>query len=569
MAGQLKPHQYAVQAEYTVIGGSMYVNHNKLFDGDINTYAQFYQNGDYVEIDVASRFVIWSLPYYGTNYSGDTIDIFKWDGNSYVDTGLNMIENPDGGSNRKWYQSTGELEKGRYKFVRQRSGYPCKTDYEWFIEHVSNDRILVCNDGVYKKYNSDMWEIVATTEPSLMDYLNGMTLAELSSIPEKAWSELEGVVKICYFTDDESVEEPLFNIKTKPFTLYDEFGESVDILYYTDDNSITNKTLEITTNYSPLDDLEGDFDIVLWKENTVNKTMFVNGIPYPNYRHKVEISDPDRVLQDWSNWTLQDSLNTVIVSSNMFASHHPHTLTISVEQVDGKIIQETGIFTIFDTEPQIIASYIGNTLDLKIGDEESDKVQFKIILNGEQIYPEEGFTPLLPSPINFSRIFSNNEIKINQLNSIVIECKDEYGMKSTATLTFIGDYSGILFMDLNGKYFSDTFGNILQYLDFGSIIAGRTTLPQKVRVTNKNNFPIKNMILTVGDIDLDLDSNRSSNTKIEISKTESPFVSENVLTFEDELETNEEINFYVRIVTDKDDPPHSGLFDIIVDAEPT
>ncbi|WP_339169364.1 hypothetical protein MKX75_09095 [Paenibacillus sp. FSL R5-0341] len=132
------------------------------------------------------------------------------------------------------------------------------------------------------------------TEQDYIDY--GMD--DISIIPESAWSQLQGEVELCYYTDDPTKAEASFNIETapftlaeewedkeikiieytddpnqtestitietEPFTLYDELGDSVDVLYYTDDPSKTSAELNITANYSPLDELEGDFDVVTW-----------------------------------------------------------------------------------------------------------------------------------------------------------------------------------------------------------------------------------------------------------------------------------------------------------------
>lgn len=136
--------------------------------------------------------------------------------------------------------------------------------------------------------------------PTEQDYLDyGMD--DLSIIPESAWQELEGEVELCYYTDDLNKNEASFNItttpftlaeewedktisvieytddpnqtessitlETEPFTIYDELGDEVDVLYYTDDPDKTEAKLNITANYSPLDELEGDFDVVTYSED--------------------------------------------------------------------------------------------------------------------------------------------------------------------------------------------------------------------------------------------------------------------------------------------------------------
>ncbi|QOT00007.1 hypothetical protein JNUCC42_04440 [Brevibacterium sp. JNUCC-42] len=58
------------------------------------------------------------------------------------------------------------------------------------------------------------------------------------------------------------------------------------------------------------------------------------------------------------------------------------------------------------------------------------------------------------------------------------------------------------------------------------------------------------------------------NTQIQLSKTENPFVPEQVLTFADVKKKDENVSFDVRIVTNADDIAHSGEFDIYAEAEP-
>ncbi|MGG1443355.1 hypothetical protein ABE354_15110, partial [Brevibacillus laterosporus] len=57
-------------------------------------------------------------------------------------------------------------------------------------------------------------------------------------------------------------------------------------------------------------------------------------------------------------------------------------------------------------------------------------------------------------------------------------------------------------------------------------------------------------------------------TQIQLSKTENPFIPEQVLTFTDIQKRDENVSFYVRIVTNADDVTHSGEFDIYAEAEP-
>lgn len=160
--------------------------------------------------------------------------------------------------------------------------------------------VLVKHGVDYKKYDSTLpsWQTVTSTTPTETDYLNGNTLTEISSIPESAWQELIGAVELSYYTDDTTITEAEFEIETEPFVLYDELdgkdpkvvyytddtgkdsisttietepftfyeemGNNVEVMFYTDDSAKTSASLEITANYSPLDEISGEFDVVTW-----------------------------------------------------------------------------------------------------------------------------------------------------------------------------------------------------------------------------------------------------------------------------------------------------------------
>lgn len=460
---------------------------------------------------------------------------------------------------------------------------------------IHEKKSLIYNNFKYLTFKSNKWEAIANSSPTEQDYLL-YGIDNISLIPESAWKELSGTVELCYYTENTSQVEVKFNIETDPFTLedvlqgktisiieytdnpsqtessvvietepftfYDEMGDSFDLLYYTDELESIRAELEITANHTPLDEVQSDFDLVTWTEDAENLSMSITGIPYPKYRYKVELSDPDRVIQDWSSWTEMDVSENVMITPSMFNTINPSVLTVTVEQIDGTIVTATGTVAIYDTEPRIFATYLGNTLHVKIGDDENDRVQYKVSLNGKQVYPDEGFTPLYPSPVEFTRVFYSHEIKINQQNTIDIVSRDEYGKESSATLTFRGEYSGLLFTDENGDYYSNEFGELLKYLDFGAIFAGQITMPKKVRLINKNGY-------TVGNVSITLDAkNVQGNTKVEMSKSDAPFVHQDVIHPSGEYKHNEEIPIFVRVVTTKDDDPQTGTFEIQASADP-
>ncbi|WGU94754.1 hypothetical protein QJQ58_00285 [Paenibacillus dendritiformis] len=189
-------------------------------------------------------------------------------------------------------------------------------------------------DG-YKTYK-DGWVLFSNDAPSEDDFKkSGIDLEDLELIPESEWAKLNGDIELCYYTDNPNKTEASFNIETEPFTLaeefddqtikiieyienplqedstitletepftfYDEVGDSFDVLYYTDDPDKTEAELEISHNYSPLDELDGDFELVTW---TMEEEAEVQEELKPIFKEKIEDGDLYGVTVDLSKGTI-------------------------------------------------------------------------------------------------------------------------------------------------------------------------------------------------------------------------------------------------------------------------
>ncbi|MGG4397290.1 hypothetical protein ABEX25_23575 [Paenibacillus thiaminolyticus] len=201
-----------------------------------------------------------------------------------------------------------------------------------FYELIYEKLVLIKNKGNYYKYDGSSWCHLDISLPTEEDYLlHGMKINDITLVQEFAWAELEGEVELCYYTDDPNQTEASFNIETEPFTLaeefndqtikiieytdnpeqedsiitletepftfYDEVGDSFDVLYYTDDPDKTEAELEINHNYSPLDELDGDFDLVTW---TMEEEAEVQEELKPIFKEKIEDGDLYGVTVDLS-----------------------------------------------------------------------------------------------------------------------------------------------------------------------------------------------------------------------------------------------------------------------------
>lgn len=191
-----------------------------------------------------------------------------------------------------------------------------------FFEVAYSQKILLEHEGIYKTYNATTaaWEIISSVYPTEEQFIN----QGIDATPGKDISivyQLPGA-KILYYTDSgctsiekhddvqafsvydyisefpvvvaysEIDEDIIITTTTEPFTIYDEFvdenGEpgEIEILYYTDDPNTTGAELSITENWSPLDELEGDKELVVWtSEENAQRSLRIEGLLPEAFTH--------------------------------------------------------------------------------------------------------------------------------------------------------------------------------------------------------------------------------------------------------------------------------------------
>lgn len=120
--------------------------------------------------------------------------------------------------------------------------------------------------------------------------------------------------------------------------------------------------------------------------------------------------------------------------------------------------------------------------------------------------------------------------------------------------------STICFHNENGEYFTTVLGDILQYLDFGTITAGQTSLPKKIYIQNLTGATIKNLEVWVEQDTVQQD------VTVEISQYDNPFIPEDIIHFNGTFDDMQETYFYVR-VSSKETVTHGGMFEIRTKAE--
>lgn len=492
-----------------------------------------------------------------------------------------------------------------------------------------NKILIQLSNGEYKIYDltTSSWQTVTTISPTETDFLTyGMDESFVSTIPESAWKMLGYQVNIVKYTDNLSQNESTVTIETEPFTFYDEMGDSINILYYTDNTSKTSADLEITANYSPLDEIDEDFEVVTWTNESI-KNIGVNALPIQqfivnptdlqlygdlqqiiatkitptlsegilrfvisfdsgttwlsyNYDawYNVDISKLDNIKK--YGMTL-DEINGIPTSKLSEKStgqvkigyyleeraHRNEELKIDeVKVVSKQPLNDMKIsdlaFYILNTTATINLTFVGNKISGKLDDADAGKVRYRVFLNNQPYYPIDGsFTPLRPSPVDINIVIDDNKTRFGQQNSLVVEFQDYWGQTDSWSTTFIGTYTGLMFMDESGNYYSDSFSGLLKYLDFGQIIAGQTSLDQKVILRNQLGYDIQNIMLEVV-------QPLTSGVIVELSKQQSPFIASTSLVYPEVLNTSGEIEFFVRIASQVTaTPTANGTFGIRVKAD--
>lgn len=398
------------------------------------------------------------------------------------------------------------------------------------------DKTLVLNDGVYKYYTTSWQNIGASVTDA--NYKN-QGMSDISIVPQSAWSQLSGDVELSYWTDATNKSSVRFDIETNDFTLKDEFkGKTVEILYYTDDVNKTSQTIGITANYSPLDDLN-DPQLLTYAfgyDSTLTKDIKVTATPKPKLVIPVSDIDIKGVSQGFilsANQTGNGTIR-VVISTDQGATwkyyRNSSLQTISISdlasiKLNGMTVSELNSITpqqwgtISPSGKVRIAYYLEQRYT-------SDVVQIENLKSNENVY--------LTTP------------KISNIN-VVYDAYDE-------------KYYGILFMDTSENYYSTSLGEILKYLDFGTIISGQTTMDIKVLMQNSLPFQVQNIVIE--------DNNDVSSTRVEFSKTRDPFIAQSSLLFDQIVNPDDVIEFYIRLSIDKNAEPHDGVFNLLSKADP-
>lgn len=278
-----------------------------------------------------------------------------------------------------------------------------------------------------------------------------------------------------------------------------------------------------------------------------------------------------RILFNGNQIFPEFGFSPLLPSGTVITHELPHRLMIIGEnKLEVVMEDERGLAGYFkSTEllnqndlPTIEAEIRGTLLKCKIADLDGDRIRFRITLNDKQIIPSDGWSKLVDTPIVLDQSIDPRLIVMGSKNKLVIEAIDPLGGHNVKNIYFEGEPSGLMFCDANEKFYTTNLGELLKYLDFGAIIAGQTTPAERVWMKNTLGYPIQNTRIKINQGDLD-----GVSSKIEISRYDSPFTSEEELTYTDLMDHGDKVGFYVRIVTENKSTSQ-GVFNITVKADP-
>ena len=629
-------------------------------------------------------------PYYNGGGKGYYIFKFEYSGSFALE--LTDWSNTTFGKSYNIYFSTDDVD---YRLIASNTANGASKVFSVDIELIFKSTLVKDNQG-YKSFDNNTWSIVSLDSPTEQQYLNN-GIKDISIIPESAWSQLQGEVELCYYTDDITKTEAFFNIETNPFTLeeewkdkdieviyytddpnatesvvtietdpftlaeewedkeikiieytddpnqsestitietepftiYDELGDSVDVLYYTDDPSKTSAELNITANYSPLDELEGDFDVVTWTNDEEviagNRDMMLtyDALPFEQLivqptdialygdvkkvvATKVTENSPEGILRmaasfdsglTWKTYRFNKWLDLDIQDTTLFKRKGMNLDTLNaIPEKD--LIALTRIAYYFDSSKHYENSYSLDEVKMVV-DAPRHAVEFRdmslqllnttatidLTFSGNKLTgvlddADQGkvkYRVLLngktyyPADGNFTRLAAspfNIELNIDERNV-------NFGVENTLKVEF-QDYWGavdsreIKFIgSYSGLMFMDESGDFLSDT-FGGILKQLdygVIIAGQTTLTKK--VRIKNLLgYAVDHVYLEMDKKfETDGVEVQLSRQADPFLPIDYLTY-GLIQPEDSIDFYIRIATDIHAKPNpNGNFEMKVTAD--
>ncbi|NLP33511.1 MAG: hypothetical protein GX353_10260 [Oligella ureolytica] len=227
------------------------------------------------------------------------------------------------------------------------------------------------------------------------------------------------------------------------------------------------------------------------------------------------------------------------------AYNHPYfdvgenTVTLRVKDDRGKEREESGEVILLNTPPTIALTHTNFYLHATLGDEDGDEVEYRLLINGEEFL---SFGEPVATPAAITIPWGSDDLVLGEENTLRLEVKDAIGEIAHAEFTVIGQYQGLMFLDEEGNYFTTESGDILQELDFGPLVAGRTSPVYKLIMKNQLGEPVENPEIKI--------NNTIPLVAVGLSEKDNPFVTKQHLN-PPAMGDGDEYEFYVRVHPEK------------------
>lgn len=520
----------------------------------------------FLEFSVDRSCNLWAV---GGSYSdsggsaGKQIKLQKWDGEKYEDVGVYNTT-----SSNDWYLLFPNLTAGKYK-ITPMGNYVAFN--EWYAESITPNKSLIqLNNGEYRTYRDTGWEVTSPPVFSQVFAQHGMT--DLSIIPPEAWQELAQlsptVEIVTYVPEGNKVKSVTETYRDIPLRIDMKALPFEQLVVQPGDFELHGSLLAIIANQIPVNANEGRCRFILSFDGGVTWEVFRNGrwktVNASDMAKVRELGMSFKALGKIKEANFQDKGCQLRIGYYLDDSIHreeevklDHTRLLARSALDDVKVKDLSL-TLLNTKASIELKLTGNKLTGRLDDADKGKVQYRVLLNDKPYFPANGeFTRLAASPLDMNLSISERDIVFNRENKLRVEYQDYWGETESWETKFIGSYSGLMFMDETGNYYSDTFGGILKYLDFDMLIAGQTSLDQKVVVKNQLGYSITNLTLKT------VNESLPDGVAIELSRKSSPFIPVDSLLYSEVLHHGDTVEFYVRIATGIDaKPTPDGRFEI-------
>jgi len=432
--------------------------------------------------------------------------------------------------------------------------------------------------------------------PTVLVYTETMDNIIISTTTESfdIYDEFDSEVEVLYYTDREDDISIEMTVEAN-WSPIDELDGDLEVATWTDEEDDTAKrTIELSTVPKPqfvyrstIVNVYNDISRIIASDistDTNNSTVRflltndnVHWYTYINDFVPVVNIEPESILQyglttdkltsltkvEFEKWKFDKVNIGVFLSDDIRDNNISKVSNIGVAQdypVSTPVISDAS-FYILNTTAQINIDFSGLTLTGTLDDADLTRVQYRVKLNGEAYYPDNGeFTALSSPPLNIDLTLKSEDIKIGDWNTIEVEFQDYFGTTDSWSAQFIGKYAGLMFMDENGDYYSTDVGQVIKYLDFGEILTGQITPSYEIKVKNEFGFDVKDTKISVDKTGF------ADGLDIELANGSRLFEGNKELLLGD-LANEAETSFFIRMVSTVNTVPNNNSqFNIVVTA---